>query len=65
MIEMLVIATALAPSIFMHDPRPTWSGALYPPLLLAIFKNELTDRSANNLFHLNHTHLPRSEENTF
>jgi len=65
MIEMLVIAIALAQSIFMPDTKPTWSRALYLPLLLAIVKNALTDLRANHVFYVNHTHVPHSEENTF
>lgn len=65
MIEMLVIAIALAQSIFMRDARPTWSWALYLPLLLAIVENALTDLRANNFFYGSHMHVPRSEENTF
>lgn len=48
MIEVLVTAIALAQSIFMCDTRPTWSWALYLFLLLAIFKNALTDLGAKN-----------------
>lgn len=65
MIEMLVIAIALAQSIFMCDTRPTWCRALYLPLLLAIVKNALTGLRANNFFYVNHMRVPHSEENTF
>lgn len=65
MIEMLVIAIALAQSIFKRDTRPTWSRALYLPLLLAIVKNALTDLRANDFFYVNHMHVPHSEENIF
>lgn len=65
MIEMLVIAIALPQSIFMCDTRPTWAQALYLPLVLAVFKNALTDLRAKNFFYMNCMHVPHSEENTF
>lgn len=65
MIEMLVIAIALPQSIFTCDMRLTWAWALYLPLVLAGFKNALTDLRAKNLFYVNCMHEPHSEENTF
>lgn len=65
MIEMLVTAIALAQSIFTCDTRPTWSQAFYLLLLLAIFKNALTDLGAKNVFFVNHIYVSHHEENTF
>lgn len=65
MIEMLVIAIALPQSIFMCEARPTWARALYLPLVLAVFKNALTDLRAKNLFYVNPMHVPHSEGNAF